>query len=60
MRLRGLVLVRRRPVMVLRMIVVHVGMDMERRHLAGYRTQHDTEQDRDPTMHNDESMGCTR
>jgi hypothetical protein len=50
------VLVSGKPVMVLRMIVMVVGVGMEQRHHAGRRNQRRDEQRRQGPMHNDESM----
>jgi len=50
------VLVSGKPVMMLRMIVIVVGVGMEQRHHAGRRNQRRDEQRCQGAMHNDESM----
>ena len=56
MRRLRVVFVSGRSVMVLRMIVIAVGVGVERRHHAGRRNQRRNEQRRQGAMHNDESM----
>lgn len=52
----GHVLVRGGPVMMLRMIVIRVGVDVQRGRVALRDDQGESEQDRDEAMHKPESM----
>lgn len=56
MRLNGVVYVRGEPVVVLWMVVVRVGMRMQRRCRADGRCQGHSEQDRCQTPHGPECM----
>ena len=48
----------REPMLVLRMVVIGVGVDVQRSALAGGRGHDQSEQDRDKAVHDFESMGA--
>ena len=48
----------REPMLVFRMVVIGVGVHVQRRALAGGRCDNQSEQDRDNAVHDFESMGA--